>query len=119
MTTLHSIEIKAFVPARDYALSQRFYADLGFEQKSDSHGVSYFVHGQCSFLLQDFYHPQLAENLMLHLLVSDAAAWHLLAQGVAQRYAVQLGPLTEQPWGMLDFYLHDPCGVLWRIGQNR
>ena len=32
MTTLHSIEIKAFVPARDYALSQRFYADLGFEQ---------------------------------------------------------------------------------------
>ncbi|MCP1293165.1 MULTISPECIES: VOC family protein [Chromobacterium] len=120
MSQLRSIEIKAFVPARDYALSQRFYADLGFEQKSDSHGVSYFVHGQCSFLLQDFYHPQLAENLVLHLLVDDVDAWHRqwLAQGVAERYPAKIGPLVDQPWGMRDFCLHDPSGVLWRVGQN-
>ena len=28
MSSLQAIEIKAFVPARDFALSQRFYADL-------------------------------------------------------------------------------------------
>ena len=30
MSKLNAIEIKAFVPARDFALSKRFYADLGF-----------------------------------------------------------------------------------------
>jgi uncharacterized glyoxalase superfamily protein PhnB len=26
--------------------------------------------------------------------------------------------VEEQPWGMRDFVLFDPCGVLWRIGQS-
>jgi len=26
--------------------------------------------------------------------------------------------MSEQPWGMLDFVLYDPSGVLWRFGQN-
>lgn len=28
---LDTVEIKAFVPARDFELSKRFYADLGFQ----------------------------------------------------------------------------------------
>jgi predicted lactoylglutathione lyase len=30
MANLKTLEIKAFVPARDFALSKRFYEDLGF-----------------------------------------------------------------------------------------
>jgi len=30
MSNLGAVEIKAFVPARDFALSKRFYEDLGF-----------------------------------------------------------------------------------------
>ena len=120
MSNLTAVEIKAFVPAKDFEVSKRFYQDLGFTKASDGHGVAYFHCGQCGFLLQDFYEPALAENLMMHLLVEDCAAWHqaVMDSGVAERYGIQVSNLEEQPWGMLDFVVYDPSGVLWRIGQN-
>ena len=117
---LQITEIKAFVPAQDFALSQAFYSELGFTQASEGGGVAYFHRDGCSFLLQDFYLQSHSENFMMHLLVADATAWHehVKASGVVQKYGVTLDELTEQPWRMLDFVLSDPSGVLWRIGQN-
>jgi len=117
---LKSVELKPFVPARDFALSKQFYQDLGFTLASDSHGVAYFHHGHCSFLLQDFYEPTLAENLMLHWLVQDVSAWHahLCDQDIREKYRVALSELVKQDWGMTEFTLHDPSGVLWRVAQN-
>ncbi|UTH76787.1 VOC family protein [Chromobacterium sp. IIBBL 290-4] len=108
------------MPCKDFQLSQAFYQDLGFERKSVSHDVAYFAHGDCSFLLQDYYHPEAAANCMMHLLVEDAAAWHaeLTARGIAGKYQIKIGELKQQPWGMLDFPLTDPSGVLWHIAQN-
>jgi hypothetical protein len=34
MANMATVEIKAFVPARDFELSKRFYVDLGFEIES-------------------------------------------------------------------------------------
>lgn len=120
MANLRAVEIKAFVPARDFALSKRFYADLGFAQASDFDGVACFHHGDVSFLLQDFYIEDVAKNLMMHLLVEDVEAWWELARraDLPARYGVTLGEIQLQPWGMRDFVLFDPSGVLWRIGQN-
>lgn len=120
MQNLHVTEIKAFVPARDYALSKRFYTDLGFTMASDGGGVAYFHFGEASFLLQDFCAESLAENFMMHLLVADVDAWwaHVQASGVVSRYGVRLTDIETQPWRMRDFCLSDPSGVLWRIGQN-
>jgi hypothetical protein len=117
---LNTVEIKAFVPARDFALSKRFYAAVGFRMASDEDGIAYFHAGNCSFLLQDFYDPGLANNLMMHLLVESADDWHarLVAEDVAGRFGVRLGALEDQPWAMRDFTLHDPSGVLWRIAHN-
>lgn len=120
MSKLTAQEIKAFVPARDYAKSKTFYRDMGFEMASDMGDVAYFHLGSCSFLLQNFYQPELADNFMMHLLVDDARAWYAQMQtaGLAANYAVRITELVEQPWGMLDFTVTDPSGVLWRIGQN-
>lgn len=120
MRTLDSIEIKAFVPARDYALSRRFYAAIGFEEKSEGGGVAYFAHGPNSFLLQDFCPPGHAEHVMLHLLVSDVEAWHraLNSLDLPGRFGARLDAPADRPWGMRDFTLTDPSGVLWRIAQN-
>jgi uncharacterized glyoxalase superfamily protein PhnB len=120
MNNLKTIELKVFVPAKDFELSKQFYSDLGFTKASDNAGIAYFHCGACCFLLQDFYDQSLAENLMMHLLVEDVAAWHqaLLDADIANKYQVNLSEVVEQPWGMLDFTLHDPSGVLWRIGQN-
>ena len=118
--SLRVVELKPFVPARDFAMSRRFYADLGFTEASEVGGVAYFHHGEASFLLQDFYNKELADNLMLHLLVEDVAAWHarVASIGLAQRYGVRQSDVVQQPWRMLDFALWDPSGVLWRIAQN-
>ena len=120
MPALHVTEIKAFVPSRDFALSKRFYQDLGFTMASEGGGVAYFHHGSASFLLQDFCAEGLAENFMMHLLVPDVQAWwdHVHDSGLATKYGVQVTPLEDQPWRMRDFCLADPSGVLWRIGQN-
>ncbi|WNB76612.1 VOC family protein [Methylomonas koyamae] len=113
-------EIKAFVPAKDFDLSLRFYQDLGFTLASSGGGVAYFHHGKAAFLLQDFYHPDLAERLMMHLLVEDLDAWWQQIETVnpAEKYGVRVEPPALQPWGMRDFILTAPCGVLWRIEQN-
>ena len=42
MVNLNTVELKAFIPSKDFTLSKRFYADLGFSQVSVAHGVAYF-----------------------------------------------------------------------------
>ena len=116
--TLATVEIKAFVPARDFALSQEFYVALGFSRASVVGGVACFHHGGTSFLLQDFFVQTHADNFQMHLLVEDAEAWHARCAPVAQRFGVAICALQDQPWAMRDFTLFDPSGVLWRIAQN-
>ena len=120
MANLRVSEIKAFVPAKDFALSKQFYKDLGFTMASEGGGVAYFHVGHASFLLQDFCAESMAENFMMHLLVEDVEAWwdQVQASGVIARYGVNVTPIETQPWRMRDFCLFDPSGVLWRIGQN-
>ena len=120
MAPLKATEIKAFVPARDFKLSQRFYADLGFEKRSEGGGVAYLRVDGCAFLLQDFFEPALAENLVMHLLVPDVQAWfdHVKTQDLAGRYGVRVTALERQPWGITEFVVIDPAGVCWHIGQN-
>lgn len=120
MSNLKAIEIKAFVPAKDFELSKRFYEDIGFVKASDGDGVAYFHHGEASFLLQDYYVEALAKNLMMHLLVEDVDAWwtHIRERDIAGRYGTKVTEIQQQPWRMRDFVLIDPSGVLWRIGQN-
>ena len=120
LPNLRVTEIKAFVPSKDFDMSKQFYADLGFTMASEGGGVAYFHFGHVSFLLQDFCAPGLAENFMMHILVEDVDAWwqHVQASGVVARYGVACTPMEVQPWKMKDFCLHDPSGVLWRIGQN-
>jgi uncharacterized glyoxalase superfamily protein PhnB len=120
MADLTIVEIKAFVPARDFALSKQFYEDLGFTIAWSSDDLAYVRHGNTSFLLQNFYVEQHADNFMMHLLVEDVDAWwrHVQAQGLRSKYRVMLEPPADRPWGLRDFVITDPTGVLWRIGQN-
>lgn len=118
--TMETVEIKAFVPARDFELSLRFYADLGFTIPWSSADLAYLHAGNCSFLLQKFHVEEHAANFMMHLLVADVESWwrHVEAQKLAERYGVRVDPPEDRPWGMRDFVVLDPTGVLWRIAQN-
>ncbi|PKL75415.1 MAG: glyoxalase [Candidatus Melainabacteria bacterium HGW-Melainabacteria-1] len=109
-----------FVPARDYALSQAFYRDLGFEQAYRDEQLTEFVLGPCRFYLQNFYEPALASNYVLQLLVEDLEHWweRMQAQQLAARYpGVRLQAPTDKPWGQRTVTLIDPSGVLWYLAQ--
>lgn len=120
MNAMKTVELKAFVPAKNFELSKRFYQDIGFTLASDSDGFAYFHYEDVSFLLRNFYVKELAENFMMHLLVEDVDAWwaEIQARSIAEKYGVQILPPEQRPWRMHDFVLLDPSGVLWRIAEN-
>lgn len=119
-TGFGAVEIKAFVPARDFALSKRFYEELGFEIPWSDETLAYMRLGDTAFFLQNFYVAEHASNFMMHLIVQDVEAWWVRLQqaDIAGRYGVRTVPPQDQPWRQRDFVLTDPSGVLWRIAQN-
>ena len=112
------VEIKAFIPAKNFALSMEFYEALGFTRASVFEDIAYFHCGESSFLLQDFFVQEHTANYQMHLLVENVDAWHEKAKAVAERFNVKVGEPENRPWAMRDFTLFDPSGVLWRIAQN-
>ena len=116
--SLAVVEIKAFIPAKNFTLSMEFYEALGFTRASVFEDIAYFHCGDSSFLLQDFFVQEHAANYQMHLLVKNVDAWHERAKAVAERFNVKVGAPEDQPWAMRDFTLFDPSGVLWRIAQN-
>ena len=117
---LTAVEIKAFVPALDFELAKRFYIALGFEIPWSDDSMAYVRHGETSFLLQHFPHPEFIRNYQMHLLVQDVNDWHarIVSDGIARQFGVKIGKPQDQPWAMRDFTLFDPSGVLWRVAQN-
>ena len=123
MGNLNVVEIKAFLPAKDFALSKQFYQDLGFSIVWSSEEMAYLRCDKSSFLLNNYYDRAFAENLMMHLQVEDVDAWwqRVTERNLASQYGqhwLQPQPPEVRPWGMKDFCINDPSGVLWRIGQD-
>ena len=116
-----SERIRPFLPTKDFDLSRRFYETLGFEKVLDSE-VAIFNAGSGGFILQRFYLKDLAENLVMQLMVDDLDAWwsHLDALDLKGRFGVKPPRAPAmQPWGLRVAYLFDPSGVLWQVSQRR
>ena len=126
MSKLDPVELKVFVPAKDFEVSKRFYQDLDFTLCWEEDALAYLHygdhgnHGKVGFLLQRFYVKESAENLMMHLLVKDVDAWWTSIQDkkILEKYGVRGEPPEDRPWNMRDLILVDPSGVLWRIAQD-
>jgi catechol 2,3-dioxygenase-like lactoylglutathione lyase family enzyme len=115
------LNLMAFVPAKDFELSRRFYRDLGFHENwGDSQACEFELEG-FRFLLQNFYVKDHAGNFMMSLLVEDADKWWEYIQSIAlaKKYDLYMAkPPTLQPWGLRVLYLTDPTGVLWHIADR-
>ena len=120
MTNLKTIEIKAYVPAKDFELSKQFYQDLGFTLCWSEEDLAKFEIGTTRFLLQNFYTREHAENFMMHMLVENADDWwqHIQKNKLMEKYGVKAAPPEDRHWGIRDLVLDDPSGVLWRIGHE-
>ncbi len=122
MSTEPVIDLKAFVPAEDFALSMQFYADLGFHTQWANDQAAELRIGSFGFLLQNFYVQKHAGNFMMHLMVENGDVWwqHIEAVGFRDKYpGIVMKPPALQPWGLRVLYLSDPSGVLWHIADRR
>jgi hypothetical protein len=71
--------------------------------------------GATSFLLQNYYQKEWAENFMMQLLVDDLDDWweRIVSLDLPGKFGVSaLKPPTMQPWGLRIAYVVDPSGVL-------
>jgi len=116
----HTVKaMRPMLPAKDFAVSTRFYTELGFRPETLAHGLVEMHMGPYSFILQNYYVPQWADNFVMHMRVADVRPWwdRIVALDLASRYGVKTAAPKLEDWGGLVAVLIDPCGVLWKIIQ--
>jgi catechol 2,3-dioxygenase-like lactoylglutathione lyase family enzyme len=111
---------RPMVPAKDFATSKQFYRDLGFELKILNDGLAEMSLGACSFLLQNYYVREWADNCVIHLYVSDVQPWweRIVEADLAARYGARTKAPYQAEWGATVVHLIDPAGVLWWIHES-
>lgn len=108
------IDIKAFIPSKNFEISKQFYVEIGFNYRSVSEDLALFQNGDCLFFLQNFYNKDLARNFMLQLCVSDIHfAYNVCAKS---QHKTKISEIYEEPWGEV-FYVWGPVGELLHITQ--
>ena len=113
---------RPFLPAKNFAESKRFYEALGFTKLLDIESVAIFAMGTSSFLLQNYFQKEWAENFMMQLMVDDLDLWweHIQSLNLVAEFGVSAPKEPAvQPWGLRLAYLVDPSGVLWHVAQRR
>ena len=112
--------IRAFIGSKNFNESRQFYKDFGFEEVILSNNMSFFkITPFQGFYLQDAYVQDWVDNTMMFLEVENVSDyWNELQKlGLDKKYStVKLKPIVELDWGK-EFFVHDPAGVLWHIGE--
>ncbi len=114
------LALRPFVPAKDFALSRRFYQDLGFELTRVEDDVAFLKMESFSFILQNYAAEGFAEHFMMQMLVRDLSAWwqRVDTEALVAKYNVRPPkPPAMQSWGMKVGFITDPTGVLWHIAE--
>lgn len=113
-------EMRPFLPSKNFDVSKRSYEALGFDKVFDGE-VAIFSIGSSSFILQQYFQKEWAENSMMQLMVDDLDAWwsHVNSLDLPKQFAIASPKAPAlQPWGLRIAYVTDPSGVLWHIAQR-
>ena len=119
--TVQLTQLRPFIPSgKDFETSKTFFQKLGFAINWEAEGLIELQWGDVVFLLQDFEHQDMQENLMMYLTVSDLDAFwsHLVGTGILDEFSgVKAKEPTDYPWGSREVHLIDPAGVCWHIAE--
>jgi hypothetical protein len=115
------LALRPFVPAKEFGRSRLFYERLGFVATHADTDIVMLKQGSFSFILQNFYVQELADNFMVQMLVRDGNAWwhqHVDGPKLVVEFGVKVPrPPSIQSWGMKVGFIWDPSGVLWHIAE--
>lgn len=117
--------LRPTVPAKDFALSQRFYERIGFTAWPVGEALCHMQVGERDglfcFLLQDAYARDWAENCMMLLTVQRLDPWweHIVLLDLPRAFGTSapMAPRME-PWGIRTAYFRDPSDVLWHVAEQ-
>jgi catechol 2,3-dioxygenase-like lactoylglutathione lyase family enzyme len=107
-------DLKAYVPAKDFAASKRFYTALGFTLVDAFGGtVDCDLDGN-RFRLQDYHVKEWAENFMMVMYTDGIDEWHRHVQEVVAAGGFSEVRIKPPEAVGRDRVLHvtDPSGVL-------
>jgi hypothetical protein len=115
---LAALELKTFIPARDFDLSKRFYRAVGFHEDWTNGEVALFKNGETSFLLRsDVEAGAYAAGMQMQVIVASVDAVYEHCRMVLEAFGLVPQAPANRPWGTRDFVLVDPSGVRWRVVQ--
>jgi len=113
-------DVKTFIPAKDFAISLKFYQALGYQLNWQAEEFAELQLGDYRFLLQDFYVEDFANNFMMQIVIDDAQAWYEHIKTVVDTgdyEGVKLRKPFTESYGAIVCHLIDPTGVLWHFTQ--
>ena len=112
--------MRPMVPAKDFDTSMRFYIELGFQPRRLTDRLVEMQLGVFSFILQDHYVREWADNFVVHVTVSDVGAWwdHIVSLNLPARYGVKVQGPESQGWAVIAG-VTDACGVLWKFAATQ
>lgn len=111
--------IRPFIGAKDFQTSRSFYRNLGFEEVTLFDNMCLFRSGNFGFYLQDAYVKDWIDNSMLFLEVEGLEKHRAEIKNLdlENKYeGVRISTIQHNDWGN-EFFLHDPSGILWHIGE--
>jgi hypothetical protein len=113
-------DVRSFFPAKDFALSKKFYVALGWELKYTDANLALLEIANQRLYLQNYSSKEWAENCMMHVSVADAASCHQQVAALIEtgRFpGVRVSQPKQEPYGALVTYVWDPTGVLIHMAQ--
>ncbi len=109
------LELKTYVPAKDFDESKRFYAELGFTLTEAWGGNVDCKLGGAQFRLQNYYNKDWAENFMMRFWVESVQEWYDFAKPIIDSGRYKSVRISEPELVGGDTWIThiwDPCGVL-------
>ena len=104
------------LPVDDMPAATAFYERLGFEVHAYDEGYAWVKH--CGW---EWFHLRRVDSVdgnqaSAYLHVEDAEAWRT-GMATASNGEIELGPLSDTPWGKREFSMTDPDGNHIRVGS--
>lgn len=113
------LQIRTFVPSKDFEVSKKFYRDLGLNILWENHELAEIGTPTQNFFLQKYYNEEWANNFMLQMFVDDLDELFKMAKPLVDQYeGTKIREIFEADYGKT-FHLIGPAGELWHMTQAK
>lgn len=111
------IQIRTFLPSKDFETSKQFYKDLGFAITWENHQMAEIGTELQNFFLQDYYVKDWADNFMIQMFVDNLDELYNKALPLIEKYeGTKIKDIFETDYGRT-FHLIGPAGELWHMTE--